>query len=198
MKTVIPKIIFEFYNPQANRLVERYVQTFKKRFGATRSDGKNLTKSLKTFLFSNRIIPWQTTGRSPSEKLYRWQPHTKLTLLKRSVLGHIDKALVSRKSRWIDFKAGVTVWVRQGLETKSRERRMVQRTRPVSYIIEEDNRQFHRHGDQLRRRVFSEFRWCKLWLGRNVISQASWFRVSIMRQLNMCLHYLLSTVHCFF
>lgn len=145
------------YHPRSNGLAERYVQTFKRRFRASNTDGTTFKERLLTFLFKYRTTPHQTTGRTPADVLYGRQLRSKLSLLKPDMMAHVDEALVKQKkhhdkhSRWREFKQGDAVWVKQQGEDY-REGVILKKTGPVSYLVEEDGRAHRRHGDQLRQR----------------------------------------------
>jgi transposase InsO family protein len=145
------------YHPRSNGLAERYVQTFKKRYAASKADGSSLSKRLQTFLFKYRTTPHQTTGKSPAEMLYGRQLRCKLSILKPNVTDNIDEALVRQKknhdlhTRWREFSPGEPVWVKHKGD-KFREGVVLRRTGPVSYIIEEEGKECRRHADHLRKR----------------------------------------------
>ena len=67
-------------HPSSNGLAERAVQTVK--VGVRKIQNGDLELRLQQFLLCYRVTPQSTTGRSPSELLYRRQIRTKLEQLR--------------------------------------------------------------------------------------------------------------------
>ena len=66
------------YHPRSNSLAERAVQTFKA--AMKKMDGP-LHERIPRFLFSYRITPQTTTGRSPAELLLGKRPRSRFDLI---------------------------------------------------------------------------------------------------------------------
>ncbi len=78
------------YHPSSNGLAERAVQTFKQ--GLRKSTEGTLKDRLARVLFSYRITPQTTTGRSPAELFFGRQLRSRLDLLKPDVSRRVESA----------------------------------------------------------------------------------------------------------
>uniref|UniRef100_A0A0A9W822 RNA-directed DNA polymerase n=1 Tax=Lygus hesperus TaxID=30085 RepID=A0A0A9W822_LYGHE len=146
------------YHPKTNGLAEREVRTFKARMKAL-GKVKDANLRLQKFLFSYRITPQKTTGRSPSELFYGRTILSRLDLLKPSVETKIDNSLVSQKiahdkrARTREFGEGEAVWVEDPLKHTFIEGIVKKKTGILSYTVEVEGIEKRKHADQLRKRV---------------------------------------------
>lgn len=144
-------------HPSSNGLAERAVQTVKA--GLKKMQGSNLEHKLQKFLLTYRVTPQATTGKSPSELLFKRRIRTKLDLLqpdlKKKVKAKQAKMSekVGSKARQFsvgdyvlvkNFSAG-PVWLKGVVESLDSE--------SIVQIKLADGRSVRRHVDQVRSRL---------------------------------------------
>ena len=77
------------YHPSSNGMAERMVQTFKNSMEKMKENKGDLSEKLQRWLFTYRITPQTTTGRTPSELLMGRKLASALDLLKPNVGRHV-------------------------------------------------------------------------------------------------------------
>ena len=140
------------YHPRSNGLAERAVQTFKA--AMKKMDGP-LHIRIARFLFSYRITPQSTTGRSPAELLFGRRLRSKLDF------AHPDatKQVLKEDRRPIrSFEVGDKLFARNFSGTPLWIPVIVRKvTGPLSYHVEtQEGITLKRHSDQLKRRYTDE------------------------------------------
>ena len=151
------------YHPKTNGLAEREVKTFKQRMKAM-SGVTDINLRLQQFLFSYRVTPQRTTGRSPAELFYGRRIKSRLDLLRPSLDSTVDTALVNQKKnhdykvRDRSFEEGDSVWVQ---DPHANGKPFVpgvinKRTGLHSYLVDVGGIERRKHADQMRRRVNDE------------------------------------------
>ncbi len=147
------------YHPSSNGLAERAVQIFKQ--GLKKMSEGSLEDRLSRLLFSYRITPHSTTGRSPAELLLGRQLRSRLDLLRPDLSRNVEqrqdrqKLNHDRKSSSPIFQEGEEVYVRNYSRQGSPwwAGRIEKRTGPVSAQVEvEGGILVRRHFDQIRKR----------------------------------------------
>ena len=147
------------YHPSSNGLTERAVQTVK--HGLRKMKDGNLQTKLSRFLFSYRITPQSTTGRSPAELLMQRQLRSCLNLVQPCLSQKVAKKQEQQKkdhdkraqSRF--FQDGEEVFVKNyGCYGNSwLEGTIVALSGSVLAIIElSDGTRVKRHFEQIRKR----------------------------------------------
>ena len=147
------------YHPASNGLAERAVQTFKE--GMKMSNKESLETRVFRFLFKYRTTPHSTTGIAPAEMLMSRKPRSRLDVLHPDVRQREQK-----KQKELHDQHAVDRQLRPGDLVYSREFGKQQKwcpgvintqTEPVSYTIQlEDDREVHRHQDQVIKRETPE------------------------------------------
>ena len=146
------------YHPASNRLVERFVQTFKQAMKSCPSPRLPLQHYLANFLFGYCSTPHSTTGRSPSALFLGRELRTHLNLLKPNCEEHV----LSKQSKQAQhhtqhakprcFEVRQQIMARNyGSGHKWRPAVVKSRLGPVTLLVETDHSQtWKRHHDQLR------------------------------------------------
>ncbi|CAB4006470.1 uncharacterized protein K02A2.6-like [Paramuricea clavata] len=151
------------YHPASNGLAERAVQTFKE--GMKKMSNKEcLETRVSRFLFKYRIMPHSTTGIAPAEMLMSRTPRSRLDVLHPDVRQRVQDQ--QKKQKELRDQHAVDQQLRPGDLVYSREYGKQQKwcpgvintqTVPVSYTIQlEDDREVHRHQDQVIHRETPE------------------------------------------
>ena len=151
------------YHPASNGLAERAVQTFKEGMKKM-SNKESLETRVSRFLFKYRITPHSTTGIAPAEMLMSRKPRSRLDVLHPDVRQRVQNQ--QKKQKELHDQHAVDRQLRQGDLVYSREYGKQQKwcpgvintqTGPVSYTIQlEDDREVHRHQDQVIHRETPE------------------------------------------
>ena len=147
------------YHPSSNGLAERAVQTVKQ--GLRKMTEGSLQLKLSRFLFSYRITPQSTTGRSPAELLMQRQLRSCLNLVQPSLSERVLQQQNKQKedhdkhaqSRF--FSEGEEVFVKNYGRHGNRwlEGIIIALSGPVSAVVElSDGNRVKRHFEQLRKR----------------------------------------------
>ena len=142
------------YHPRSNGEAERFVQTFKR--GMKSPDG-DLEVRLQRFLFTYRLAPHSTTGRSPSELLLGRKPRCILDLMQPDIKAEVSSAqyrqckAFNTRAKFRDFEIGDDVWVKTYArgEGKWSLGTLVKQVGPVTFIVKVSGREMKRHVDQL-------------------------------------------------
>ena len=145
-------------HPSSNGLAERAVQTVKA--GMKKGTDPDFEKKLQKFLLTYRVTPQETTGKTPSELMFkRRSPHETWQLAARSQQVGQTKASINeadRRSR----KQGKSLpsrWSCNGQELLCKAQhgftgRVSEVINPVMYNVHlKDGRVVRRHIDQMRR-----------------------------------------------
>ncbi|XP_022791984.1 uncharacterized protein K02A2.6-like [Stylophora pistillata] len=155
----IKHILVSPYHPRSNGLVKRFVETFKKYFKTVGSD--SVSRNLARFLLSYRTTPSSVTDRTPAELFLNRRPRTRLDLMhpdlrrKVSARQEEDKGNFDNLSRDREFSVGEEVSVENFRgEPNWLEGTVVERTSPVSYEVQVDDKVWKRRTDQLREKSF--------------------------------------------
>ena len=146
------------YHPSSNGLAERAVKIFKD--GIKKMKQGTVDTKLSRFLFSYRITPHSTTGKSPAELLMGKRLRTNLDLLVPSIEEQVKKKQAQQKlyhdrgTKLRCFQVGDTVYAKNFACGEPWLPAVVtHKTGPLSYVVHtEDNRVMRKHVDQLRAR----------------------------------------------
>ena len=128
----IRQVLVAPYHPSSNGLAERAVQTFKS--SMTRSTNASINTRVSRFLFTYRITPHTSTGKSPAELLMNRKLRSNLDLIKPSL--H-QKMIHATGAKWLP-----------GIITKING--------PLSYEVKTENKDIKCHIDQLQKRELSK------------------------------------------
>ncbi|KAL3995729.1 protein phosphatase 1 regulatory subunit 15B [Sarotherodon galilaeus] len=158
-KNGITHVTSASYHPASNGLAERAVQTFKELM--KKSSGDTLATKLNRALFSYRITPQSTTGKSPTELMMGRKLRCTLDLihadLKQKVTAKQDSQRLyhDRHAKERMFVIGDTVYTRNyGGGPKWIPGLIQEMTGPVSYLVMLGNGTVvRRHVDQLFARL---------------------------------------------
>ena len=139
------------YHPATNGCAERAVRTFKNTIKKLKTE-ESINTTVNRFLFSYRITPQTTTGKSPSELLMNRKLNSRLHILKPDVV--TTKSVISIPRC---FEVNNEVWVRNyGKGDKWITGKIVCRTGPISYKVLTDVGELRKHVDQIRRNNITE------------------------------------------
>ena len=138
----IHHILVTPYHPSSNGMVEHAVQTFKQSFKKL-TEG-TLEQGLSRLLFTYRLAPHSTTGRSPAELMLGRQPRSQLNLLKPNITQKVEQKQFSQKlthdksSVTHDFQKGEEVYARNFSTQGSRwlAGHIIKLTGPVSVEVQ--------------------------------------------------------------
>ncbi|XP_026319414.1 uncharacterized protein K02A2.6-like [Hyposmocoma kahamanoa] len=146
------------YHPRTNGLAERLVRTFKSRLSSSASDHLTLKRRLENFLFSYRITPHSTTGKSPGQLMFGRQlhcildnarPNSKKALQHRQIQANINSENLTPC-----FRSGDSVFVRARDGSRWEPATISRRTHRYSYTVDTANGVERRyHADQVRSRL---------------------------------------------
>lgn len=148
-------------HPSSNGLAERTVQTIKS--GIKKMTSGNLELKLQRVLTRYRVTPQATTGKTPSELLYRRRIRTSLY----QVRPNVSRKVIIQQSRMLDqgntkakqreFQVNDPVWTKNfgpgPTWLKASVTNVLSPT--LSELTLEDGRTVRRHNDQVRLRVVS-------------------------------------------
>jgi hypothetical protein len=149
--------------PPIDVLAERAVQTFKEAMKKM-SNKESLETKVSRFLFKYRITPHSTTGIAPAEMLMSRKPISRLDVLHPDVRQRVQNQQKKQKElhdqHAVDrqLRPGDLVYLREfGKQQKWCPGVINTQTGPVSYTIQlEDDREVHRHQDQVIQRETPE------------------------------------------
>ena len=144
------------YHPSSNGQAERMVRTFKESMKSLRSG--DLDTKLNRLLFTYRMTPSTTTGKSPAELLFKRQPRS---ILHRLLPGNNKPELVRKDikddSKQVkSFGEDDPVWVKNFNDKKKwKAGNIVKKVSKVNYhvVLCGGSEVMHRHVDQLRARI---------------------------------------------
>ena len=144
-------------HPSSNGLAERAVQTVK--HGVKKTRGDNLEMRIQRFLLTYRLTPQATTGKSPSELLYKRKIRSKLDRVRPNLHRSVKrkqsamKREADRKSKAREFSIGDNVLVKNFYAGTTWLRgKVVDAINETMYNVELlDGRQVRRHADHMRR-----------------------------------------------
>lgn len=143
------------YHPATNGQAERFVQTLKnalkKIFADPRNRNVTLSDALCNFLMQYRITPHCITGIAPSERMFKKQMRTHLTLSLPNKPKTITSVNTNKKFR--EFAVGETVRCRNySGKIKWKRGRIAQRIGKLHYRVAlEDGRSWEQQVDQILR-----------------------------------------------
>ena len=146
------------YHPSSNGMAERMVQTFKNTMNKI-APGNDFEKMLQKFLFTYRITPQATTGKTPAELLMNRKLVSALDLIR----PNLERKIRSKQSSFADdptrrirseLHLKAPVFIRNfGQGSKWWRGTIVNRSGPVTWLIEvDDGRIIQRHTDHIRLR----------------------------------------------
>ena len=150
------------YHPASNGMVECAVKTFKQSLKKI-TEG-TLEQRLSRLLFTYRLTPHSTTGRSPAELMLGRQPRSRLDLLKPNMTQIVERRQLNQKlthdksSVSRDFQEGEEVYARNFSTHGSRwlSGHITKLTGPVSVEVQlEDGSKARRHFDQIHKKPVS-------------------------------------------
>ncbi|KAL7290669.1 hypothetical protein TKK_0015428 [Trichogramma kaykai] len=103
--------------PSTNGAAENFVGTFKDKVSKIMKGGESLQSAIDLFLFDYRSYPHCTTGKTPSQLLYKREMRTRWDLLRRSQVERVEQSQNAqvkfyKGSRKIEFTPGEHVMVR--------------------------------------------------------------------------------------
>ena len=156
LKNGIRHIFTAPYHPSSNGQAERMVRTFKEAMKCLQSG--DMDTKLNRLLFTYRMTPSSTTGKSPAELLFQRQPRS---MFHRIVPGN-NKPKLARKDNEVEnkhvksFSEDDPVWVKVFDEKKKWIAGIVvKKIGKVNYhvVLCGENKVMHRHVDQLSARV---------------------------------------------
>ncbi|XP_061715536.1 uncharacterized protein K02A2.6-like [Cydia pomonella] len=145
------------YHPRTNGLAERLVRTFKSRFA---SGTEPQHQRLREFLFTYRITPHNTTGKSPAEVMFGRQINTLLSNIrpnKRRELQYKQvKVNIETSTNKPNYAPGSPVYHRTRLEKSWQPGIIAERRHRYSYTISTPHGDvIRRHADHIRPRLES-------------------------------------------
>lgn len=145
------------YHSRTNGMVERVIQTFKRHFRMMEDKYPDKEHRLQVFLWSYRINPHSSTGRTPAELFLHRKPMTLFDRMKPDLRGKMDTAITKQKfyhdqhTSARSFYMGDPVWV--SIDGKGWKAGVVKKQNgPLSYTVEIDGIDQRRHADQMRTR----------------------------------------------
>ena len=144
------------YHASSNGIAERSVQTFKK--SIRKMSGENdFEKNLQKFLFTYRITPQTTTGRTPAELLMRRRLTSALDLIRPNVNREMQTTISNtcnnkNRSKGESLNVEDTVYVRNfGQGSIWWEGKIINRQGPLTWLVKlTDGRIIQRHIDHIR------------------------------------------------
>ena len=147
------------YHPSSNGMAERMVQTFKNSMEKMKENKGDLSEKLQRWLFTYRITPQTTTGRTPSELLTGRKLASALDLLKPNVGRHVrehQSQMVknSSKRHKKELEIGNKVYIRNfGQGSYWLKGVIVNRHGPLTWLVRmnEGNRIIQRHANHIRK-----------------------------------------------
>ncbi len=162
----IKQITSATYHPATNGLAERFVQTLKNSFKASKSTEATINKDLATFLLAYRNAQHSTTAASPATLLLGRQVRTRLDLLNPTskvaikVQENQDKSIEYKSSKLRTFETGDKVLVRDYRSGSERWKdAIVTAGGPMSYQVQvpSEGSIWKRHIDQMLPRVVDRY-----------------------------------------
>ena len=156
LKNGIRHIFTAPYHPSSNGQAERMVRTFKEAMKCLQSG--DMDTKLNRLLFTYRMTPSSTTGKSPAELVFQRQPRS---MFHRIVPGN-NKPKLARKDNEVEnkhvksFSEDDPVWVKAFDEKKKWIAGIVvKKIGKVNYhvVLCGEDKVMHRHVDQLSARV---------------------------------------------
>ena len=133
------------YHPATNGAAENFIQTFKHKVEKFIKGGENVEDAVSKFVFDYRNYPHCTTGGSPANIMYNWNPRTRFDCLKPSVSEYVEnqqrRQIVSRPgNRETNVSVGDTVYMdAHGVRDENRiESEIVKQTAPSTYVVQAD------------------------------------------------------------
>lgn len=144
------------YHPATNGAAENFVGTFKNKVLKITGEGKSLNFAVNSFLFDYRTMKHSTTGKSPSDIIFKREIKTRFHLLRENLVSETsfkqfnmsDKNKISK----IDFKLGDVVLVDVYNNNKRHrvQAKIVEKLSPVTFnLLCDGGRIIKRHVNQM-------------------------------------------------
>ena len=158
----IHHILVAPYHPSSNGMAERAVQKFKQSF--KKLTGGTVEQRLARLLFTYRLTPHSTTGRSPAELMLGRQPRSRLDLLKPNIAQKVERRQFNQKlthdksTSTRSFQEGEEVYAKNfsAYGAPWLTGHITKLTGPVSVEIQlKDGSTVKRHFDQIRKKPVS-------------------------------------------
>ncbi|XP_018397708.1 PREDICTED: uncharacterized protein K02A2.6-like [Cyphomyrmex costatus] len=148
------------YHPATNGAAENVVGTFKNKVSKIVKGGKTPENAINLFLFDYRNMEHCTTGKSPSQLMYKRDVRTRFDLLRTSVTARIERKqraqIVARAGkRKNDVEVGdVILYDNHAVGGEKRKLgEVVKKVSPSTYVVRDCNGSFQkRHIDQIVKR----------------------------------------------
>ncbi|RVE41173.1 hypothetical protein evm_014177 [Chilo suppressalis] len=139
------------YHPATNGQVERYVQTLKNKLRCLKTSKRTMQAKVNEILFQYRITPHSTTGKSPAEMIFTYQPTSRFSLCcpsKSIVLPQTELKVVNERN----LLPGTRVVARNYIGEGKWKLGTIEKVLGTSnYLIKLDNGNvWRRHIDQIR------------------------------------------------
>lgn len=149
------------YHPRTNGLAERLVRTFKTRMLASKKDKQTQKQKLQNFLFTYRITPHSSTGKSPGEMMFGRRLSCVLSNVRPNAKRHLQKrqieANIMTDQETPIYPAGTPVFMKTPLDKTWSPATIDHRTNRYSYVVTTaDGNKKRSHADHLRLRVGGE------------------------------------------
>lgn len=150
------------YHPNSNGAAEAAIKSMKRAIFRSGTSGQlSMQEKIDGYLFTQRNMPHSMTGRTPAEVMLRFQPRTKLAMLKpnwtRSWSRTLDKSVERVNKHRIktnrSFQADQLVWVKNVRDTagKAWVPGIISKVEgPVTYWVKTGDKELFAHADHIR------------------------------------------------